>query len=80
LPDDTFSGTMRQILDKGGLKMKVIVPSGEPEEADNRGGLLCAQTNLKCYLRLIQIIKVCNFFRSFPNYVWSFGAKIRISF
>ena len=33
LPDGTFSGTMRQILDKGGLKMKVIVSSGETDEA-----------------------------------------------
>ena len=33
LPDGTFTGTMRQILDKGGLKMKVIVSTGEPDEA-----------------------------------------------
>ena len=33
LPDGSYSGTMRQILDKGGLKMKVIVSSGEEDEA-----------------------------------------------
>ena len=38
MSDDSFSGTMRQILDKGGLKMKVIVSCGEPDEADNGGG------------------------------------------
>ena len=33
LPDGTFSGTMRQILGKGGLKMKIVVSSGETDEA-----------------------------------------------
>ena len=33
LADGTFTGTMRQILDKGGLKMKVIVSSGETDES-----------------------------------------------
>ena len=28
LPDETFSGTMRQILDLGNLKMKVMVSTG----------------------------------------------------
>ena len=32
LPDGTYSGTMRQILDRGNLKMKVIVRSGESDE------------------------------------------------
>ena len=33
LSDGTYSGTMRQILDLGNLKMKVIVSTGETDEA-----------------------------------------------
>ena len=33
LSDGTYSGTMRQILDKGNLKMKVIVSTGEQDES-----------------------------------------------
>ena len=33
LPDGTFSGTMRQILDLGNLKMKVMVSTGESDES-----------------------------------------------
>ena len=32
LPDGTYSGTMRQILDLGGLKWKVFVSSGETDD------------------------------------------------
>ena len=32
LPDGSFSGTMRQILDRGNLKMKVMVSTGETDE------------------------------------------------
>ena len=33
LPDGSYSGTMRQILDIGNLKIKVMVSSGETDEA-----------------------------------------------
>ena len=32
LPDGSYSGTMRQILDRGSLKMKVMVRTGETDE------------------------------------------------
>ena len=32
LPDGTYSGTMRQILDLGNLKIKVILATGETDE------------------------------------------------
>ena len=33
LPDGTYSGTMRQILDLGNLKMKVLVSTSEPDDS-----------------------------------------------
>ena len=44
--------------------------------SDMGGGALCARTNLKYYLWLIQCLKVWNFFMTFPNYVCtSFWSK-----